>query len=930
MRLLIAARPFMQDPPKNTVATGPPSGRVRLGITAHLVMPFILVTILAAAANFIAERGAAIITSRVAETAAGPDTSDATPIARPGIEAAQPSAAAKTISPERLLAAVNGFEQAVRARAASNIAANTARYRSSAKALEDASTAYSTAVQAATGTSPPALEADIQRKLRAGEELIALYDARRNAFATMSGRVEAMSTRVKSSVDGAWKILGRVIARQSLLQLSGLLDDIRQRGAVLSDSESYDDAALRDLRASETAFAELLEANTRAFARTDGGQWLQHMRDDFAKMQAAQNALLKLDTERRSKALAFNALQAAIVDRVPGERIAPASEPTSIAATPSPTIPGMLTQNGDTGESRDDQSPTTPIASSGGLRRPLVAGISIAVLVLLILISAYTVRSILLPVSRLIRSAHDIAQGKLTADIARGGIKELDALADAFNQMAKQVGAAKAQTRLHQQQLEAKVAERTYQLQQLSEHDPLTRLPNRRYLSVLMESALMKAEQNDRRVGVFFVDVDNFKNINDTMGHAFGDEVLAAIAQLLSSTARTFGFAARLGGDEFTVIYQSAVQTGDIDEAGHRLINAFSAPLLVNGRELHISVSIGISVFPDHAADPDGLLRAADAALFRAKALGRNQVSLFTAGLLEQAAVRFSTEQGLRRAIDHQEFELWFQPEFCLATMQTRVAEALIRWRLPDGRLAAPGEFLAVAEESGLISEISEWVFRSAIKTAAEWHHGAWPEVRMAINVSPRQLLEPQFVERLQTLLLEFKVPPNCIEIELTENVLQTGPATLEILQELRALDIAIALDDFGTGYSSLLSIEQLPLTRIKLDRSLIDSNDRNARSAAIVRATIGLCHGLGLEVTAEGVERPEQFDVLRGYRGVYLQGYLLSRPVSREHLLATLPAVAQRVEELIVTSKLPAPQSNVVEMASVSRRKTAEATPQD
>jgi EAL domain-containing protein (putative c-di-GMP-specific phosphodiesterase class I) len=328
-------------------------------------------------------------------------------------------------------------------------------------------------------------------------------------------------------------------------------------------------------------------------------------------------------------------------------------------------------------------------------------------------------------------------------------------------------------------------------------------------------------------------------------------------------------------------------------------------PLLIDGRELIVSVSVGASIYPDHEHGADALLKAADAALFRAKALGRSQLSVFTPELLDAAVAKFATEQGLRRAVERGEFELVFQPEVSVETLQTALVEALIRWRMPDGSLSLPGQFLAIAEESGLIIEISDWVLRMAVQTAAHWHHGAWPAVRVAINVSPRQLLDQGFVDRLQELLHAHRLPARCIEIELTESVLQTGPATIEALKQLRAHGVAIALDDFGTGYSSLASLEQLPLSRIKLDRSLIAGIDTSARSAAVARAIIGLCQGLDLEITAEGVERREQFAMLLGHRGMYLQGYLLAHPTARDELIPTMADVAKRSQELMLLSQL-------------------------
>jgi EAL domain-containing protein (putative c-di-GMP-specific phosphodiesterase class I) len=259
-----------------------------------------------------------------------------------------------------------------------------------------------------------------------------------------------------------------------------------------------------------------------------------------------------------------------------------------------------------------------------------------------------------------------------------------------------------------------------------------------------------------------------------------------------------------------------------------------------------------------------------------------------------------------------------FQPEISLERGDTALVEALIRWRLPDGRYAMPAEFLSVAEESGLIIEVTDWVLRSAIATVANWHYGAWPEARVAVNVSPRLLLDDRFVGHVLALLKEFRLPARCVEIELTETVLQTGPATIQTLHRLRSHGVAIALDDFGTGYSSLASLEKLPLTRIKLDQSLIASIDTSPRSAAIARAIIGLCHGLGLEMTAEGIERPEQLALLLGQRSMYLQGFLFSPPVLADELLPVIRGLPQRLRAMTLSAE-PARKGGVIALPGVA-----------
>jgi EAL domain-containing protein (putative c-di-GMP-specific phosphodiesterase class I) len=349
---------------------------------------------------------------------------------------------------------------------------------------------------------------------------------------------------------------------------------------------------------------------------------------------------------------------------------------------------------------------------------------------------------------------------------------------------------------------------------------------------------------------------------------------------------------ARHGGDEFAVVLRATGDEEDPAGLGRRLLQAFTQSISVDGRELSLGISVGAAVFPDHARCADSLLSAADAAVFHAKASGRGRLAIFTPPLLEAASTRFRIEQGLRQAIQRDELELVYQPEVCARTLRVNTMEALLRWRRADGTLAPPGEFLAVAEETGLICDLGHWVLRRAIETAASWRRDGREGFKVAINVSARQLLESGFVARVTALLAEAQLPASCIELELTENALQTGPETIEVLHALHAAGIAVALDDFGTGYSSLASLEQLPLSRVKLDRSLIASIHTSERSRAIVKSVAGLCRKLRLDVVAEGIEHGEQLALLLSEKAMHLQGYLISRPVGAEQV----PALAARM----------------------------------
>ena len=287
--------------------------------------------------------------------------------------------------------------------------------------------------------------------------------------------------------------------------------------------------------------------------------------------------------------------------------------------------------------------------------------------------------------------------------------------------------------------------------------------------------------------------------------------------------------------------------------------------------------------YPDHADDAEQLLRAADVALFRAKELGRNRYALYKPALYDAAAQKFRLEQSLRRAVEAGDLMLMFQPQIALHTFEVIGLEALLRWRKPDGRIATATEFIHIAEKTGLIHELTDWVLRSATSTVAAWRAQGWHRASVAINISAPQFFESDFCEHIARALEVTGLPASALELELTETVFQTGPATVDSLRRLRELGVSIALDDFGIGYSSLTSLEQLPITRVKLDRMLVEGVDSNPRSAAIVRSIVALCHGLGLQVIAEGVERPAQLEFLSHCGPIGVQGYLLAYPVETQ-----------------------------------------------
>jgi diguanylate cyclase (GGDEF)-like protein len=866
----------------------------RWSIGARLGIAFAAVAGLAVAANLLIENEILITRTRVVQIpvpVSKPSTGIASQLSSTSLPQTEEESA------KSLIPAIDHYEAAIRTRLTVQNGDSDTELASANRELEDEIQAYLPQPYGETATHHRQKLGEHLRVYRLhGAALVGAADGRQKVLKEFWDCFEALDARTKAALARSWKIFGRVIARKSLVDLNSSLDEIRRGFASLPPAGLYDLGALDAVTASERALAASLQTNDVALKRSQGEDWMAQVHADMVRIAALQESLIRSDAQRRTAENNFVKESRNLVALINASE-----SPSTARAGPSTNVaPGTRA------ESPSVHTTETTSSSAGqSTHATLMFWLSVSVLLLLLWISIRTVMSVVGPVRRMRAAAHRLANGEARVRVRRGGIRELDDLAVSFNQMAEQLADARTMARNHQEGLEATVTLRTRELRHLAEHDPLTQLPNRRQLFMHLKAAITRAQENLSSVGIFFVDLDNFKNINDSLGHAFGDRVLGAIAERLRARAGTGGFAARLGGDEFTVVFDGIENMEGVTTIGKELVHAFQEPVAVDGRDLMISISVGASMYPDHGRDAEALLRAADAALFRAKALGRSQLSVFSPALLDEASAKFSTEQGLRYALERGEFELVFQPEIDAVTLSAGVVEALLRWRLPDGRLASPGEFLPIAEESGLILEISDWVLRTSIETAARWHHGAWPKARVAINLSSRQLLDGRFVDHVMGLLREHRLPPHCIEIELTENVLQTGAATIDVLRQLRDQGIAIALDDFGIGYSSLASLEKLPLTRVKLDSALIASIHTSARSAAIARALVGLCHNIGLEVTAEGIEYPEQLVLLADLAPIHLQGYLLARPVPANQLLSVMTALPNHMTSLLLSSSV-------------------------
>lgn len=423
-------------------------------------------------------------------------------------------------------------------------------------------------------------------------------------------------------------------------------------------------------------------------------------------------------------------------------------------------------------------------------------------------------------------------------------------------------------------------------------HDNLTGLPNRMLFKDHLELALAQARRSRTPLAILFLDLDRFKNINDTLGHAAGDLLLKEVATRLEQRCRGADTVARLGGDEFIMLAQSLRVAEDAAKVAEGVLDVLRPTVDVNGHELGITTSIGISVFPGDGDDVDTLIKHADVAMYRAKDKGRNHYQIYQPEMNARAMELLLIEQNLRQAIEREEFVVHYQPKVDAVTGAILSTEALVRWQR-DGSMVPPGDFISTAENTGQIVEIGEWVLRTACLQARRWQRDGHPSLGLAVNLSPLQLHRRNFLDMVRQVLDETAFDPTLLELELTENALMNDTeAAIATLKRLREMGIRIALDDFGTGHSSLAKLKGLPITIVKVDRGFVrDCTD--PRDGAIVRAIVDMAHSLDLRVVAEGVETPEQAKVMRYYGCEELQGYYFSRPVEAEALAHLLSARA-------------------------------------
>ncbi len=433
-----------------------------------------------------------------------------------------------------------------------------------------------------------------------------------------------------------------------------------------------------------------------------------------------------------------------------------------------------------------------------------------------------------------------------------------------------------------------KIAEE--RLDHLASHDPLTDLPNRTLFHERARRALLRAKRSGEMVAVLFLDLDNFKNINDTLGHYVGDLLLQETARRLKASLRGHDTVARQGGDEFTILLEDLRDPQEAAVVAQKLLAVFDRPFLPEGNEVFVTASLGINLFPKDADNLDDLLRNADVAMYHAKEAGRNSYRFYSADLNVGARERLELETGLRKAIERGEMLLHYQPQFDLASGRVTGVEALLRWQHPERGLLTPGSFIPIAESTGLIGPIGEWVLEEACRQNKAWQAAGLKRLSVAVNLSARQFLEGRFPGTIRGVLERTALDPRYLDLELTETMLMHDiGATARILHGLRELGVILSIDDFGTGHSSLNYLKRFPVHRMKIDQSFVRGVHTDSEDAAIARAIISLGHGLGLKVVAEGVESAEQLAYVRAEGCDEVQGFHLARPMSAADLQAFL-----------------------------------------
>ncbi|HJV62908.1 MAG TPA: EAL domain-containing protein, partial [Albitalea sp.] len=425
-------------------------------------------------------------------------------------------------------------------------------------------------------------------------------------------------------------------------------------------------------------------------------------------------------------------------------------------------------------------------------------------------------------------------------------------------------------------------------LRYVASHDALTGLPNRSMLQRDLGRAIKRSNRQQKRFAVLFVDIDRFKRINDTLGHGVGDALIRACGERLMATLREDDAVARFGGDEFVLIAENLSKPADAGVVADKVLACCAEPFLIDGRELHVTASIGVSIYPEDGADGETLLKNADTAMYRAKDKGRGSHEFYAAQMSAQSGERLVLETSLRRALERGELELHYQPKLDLRTQRIAGVEALMRWRHPVLGAVSPVQFIPIAEETGLIVEMGRWALQTACADARDWQQRGLPPVVMSVNLSARQLNEPSLIADIDRALNASGLNPALLELEITESAVMRSPEqAAALLRQIREMGVGLAIDDFGTGYSSLSYLRRFPLTTVKIDRSFVKDLAQDRDAEALTDSILTLAHGLRMRVVAEGVETEEQLAYLRARQCDEIQGFWLSKPLPADALCA-------------------------------------------
>jgi diguanylate cyclase (GGDEF)-like protein len=828
-----------------------------LPITAWLVLGFAFVIGAFVTSNIVTQRTARLATADVARA-----QDEFEPLARHARE---------------LGAAAAAFDRAVLAFLRSGSAENKSAVVEAGTRLSESITESSEFARLRSDPRIEEMAARLAHQQAEGFQLVELQESRNATLRNLEKALEDLDRRMASAGGRGLRFGDNLLARPAIVELTEAVERVRN-DAVTSLAQRTGDSPPATTRG-EIELRDVLDRYAVELRQSPGEAWLGLLNEDFNRAITLRRRMNQLEAETERARIDYSASGDALTTQIREEIEAPAWR--------------ELTASADNAKRAVDDAKQT------------IADATFKSVLLALLVLAITAAVVTWPVRRLTAGARRLASGDLTTRVRAGGATEVAELAYAFNQMAAELDAAEKAVKSYQAQLEARVEERTQQLRHLADHDPLTNLPNRRHLFQRLNEMIHTTAGVHGHLAVLFLDLDNFKTVNDSLGHEFGDRVLSAIGERLRQATGEAGFIARLGGDEFTVVFHFSGEVAEIERRAGALVSLFQQPLVIDRREISIGVSCGAAVHPDHGRDAASLLRAADAALFRAKELGRNRLCVYDPELLIAASNRFRVEQALRKAIDGGDFVLHFQPQVCLTKLQTIAVEGLLRWRQNGMQIVHANEFIAIAEQSGLMLDLNDWVLERGADAVRQWRAAGWNDARIALNVSAQQFVAGDFLGTIERLLRRHDLPPECLELELTENMLQTGAITVETLHGLQLLGVATALDDFGTGYSSLTSLEQLPLSRVKLDRSVAAEVDWNPRAASIARSIISLCRGLGLQVTVEGVERPSQLDFLLGCGDVNVQGFLISHPTDGVDVVDFVSRTQPRMRSLLEAARL-------------------------